>query len=417
MNTALFLLAYFKIALLYLYRDWNLALFIVITLLLKPLSLTARKWGLLTLSLFWLFLKVPGFYIAVFFAAATVIYFICYALQFSPNKKRWSLTFATLLCALYFTLLNLSPSLHPVLGNGVHQLGIAYSLFRILALVLDVGRGLTIEANPLHFWMLQFFSPTFFHGPIERYQEFKQKIELPLPVDKKVVEQNLLRLGGAFFKMYLVQNTMMLPWQEYWDTPQHFSYLQLVWAFYARAFSFYLMVSAANDMAIACCRMIGIKLNENYHYPYFRRNLAEFWANWHMSVTRFLRDYLYIPLGGNRHHLYRNTLIVLLVIGLWHDTTWAFLIWGLWHGLGLIVFRKWKKFWERVEKNEKTNLLSTIQKTARNYPKLSSGISILLTFHYVAASWLILWGGHPQGLNFIVRLISVNHWKLFLWNS
>jgi alginate O-acetyltransferase complex protein AlgI len=189
----------------------------------------------------------------------------------------------------------------------------------------------------------------------------------------------------------------------------------LILMMYVRAISFYLLVSASNDIKIACAALGGFRLHENYDYPYFKRNLALFWRSWHMTLIRFLRDYIYIPLGGNRKHVYFNILVVFLSAAFWHVTGKAFLLWGLWHGLGMCIFRYWQDFWKGVEHRNRKGLLLSLQSWSRAHSRFVGIFSTLLTFHFVALGWLPFWGGHPQGASMILRIISGNRWKLFEW--
>ncbi|QQR81635.1 MAG: hypothetical protein IPJ69_05880 [Deltaproteobacteria bacterium] len=160
----------------------------------------------------------------------------------------------------------------------------------------------------------------------------------------------------------------------------------IVWKMYLNAISFYLAVSAASDFTIASCALAGYRLNENYDYPYFKRNLSQFWRSWHKTVSYWFRDYVYIPLGGNKH-LYRNILIVFLLAALWYEASPAGLLWALWHILGLWILKFWQSFWEKVE-GRHSGFLKNIQNFSRAYPKTTQCVSVLITFHYVILGWL-----------------------------
>jgi alginate O-acetyltransferase complex protein AlgI len=301
--------------------------------------------------------------------------------------------------------------------DRLHGPPLRHRLFALPPAVRHPGRGQrkAPSSDPLEFFVYAFFLPPFFQGPIERLDEFRKNLgpERP-PLDRDTTVSCLIRIACALAKGWVVARYFELDWKTYFDYPQHLSYGFLVWGMYARAIGFYLFVSAANDLTIGCCTLAGYPLHENFDYPYFRRNLALFWRTWHMTLVRFLRDYVYLPLGGNRRRVYLNYLIVFLAIAMWHVVSPAFLLWGLWHGLGMCVLRLWQKYWSRIETREGGTLRS-LQLWSRAHPSLTGLVSGLVTFHYVALGWLPFWGGHPQGLSMILRILSGNNWKLFEW--
>lgn len=393
----------------------GLVLFTLFLLVIRFLSDFTRNLVLLFASVILLEILTSPLYAFLFFVVVSAIYYLLFWIQGSPRRRRFSWLLAASLVVLYFLLMDLPALRTPWTGQMVHRFGVAYSLFRLLALVLDVGNGASVAADPLEYFSFCFFAPTFFQGPIERLQEFRQNLVGRPTLSLKETGSQLLRIAGAFLKGWVVLHFLELDWKQYFDRPQQLSYVTLVWGMYARAIGFYLFVSAANDLTIACSALAGYRIHENYDYPYFKRNLALFWRSWHMTLVQSLRDYLYIPLGGNRRHVYRNTLIVFLSIALWHVTSVAFLIWGLWHGIGMCALRLWQNYWKKVEAQNRPAPARTLQIWSRRYPAFTRVASTVFTFHFVALGWLPFWGGHPQGLSMILRLISGNHWRLFEW--
>lgn len=395
----------------------GLVLFTLFLLAIRFLSPFARNLTLLLASLVLIEIVTSPFYTFAFVAFTGGLYYLLFWIQWSGRKKLYSHLIAGGLVLFYFLLLDLPAFETPWTGSMVHRFGIAYSLFRLLAVTLDVGRGKPLPPDPLDFFVYAFFFPTFFMGPIERLDEFRKNIsdETRPSLSWSETGSNLIRIATAFAKGWVVLRFLELDWKTYFDTPQNLSYGFLLWGMYARSVGWYLIASAANDFTIACGALAGYRISENYDYPYFRRNLAEFWRTFHMTVIRFMRDYLYIPLGGNRRHLYRNLLIVFMAIALWHQTTAAFVIWGLWHGMGICALKLWQDFWKRVELHKVPGTLCKAQRWGRRHPTLVRVASTVITFHYVSLGWLPFFGGHPQGLSMILRLISGNRWRLFEW--
>lgn len=386
----------------------GLVLFTLFLLVIRFLPEFPRKLILLLVSLVLIEMATSPLYVFLFiFFAGGIYYLLLYWVQWSPKKKEISYILSGFIVCLYFLLLDLPIFQTPWTGSMVHQFGIAYSLYRVLALVLDVGKGMELPADPLDYFVFTFFVPTFFQGPIERLQEFKNNLVDGISLSWRETGSFLIRIAVAFAKGWIFLRFFQLDWKPYFDYPQQFSYGYLVWGMYARAISFYLFASAANDFTIACCGLAGYRIHENFDSPYFKRNLAQFWRAWHITLTRFARDYIYIPLGGNKKHVYRNYLIIFMSIALWHVTSPAFVIWGLWHGVGMCVLKLWQDFWQR----RGGSLFS------KKFPRTTAFCSGLFTFHFVALGWLPFWGGHPQGLSMILRILSGNHWKLFVWNE
>lgn len=394
----------------------SLVFFTILLLALRWLPDFARNLTIVLASVALIETLTSPFYAFGFVAVTGVLYYALFWLQWSQRKKVWSCVIALGLVVLYFLLMDLPAFRSPWTGQMVHRFGIAYSLFRLLMVTLDVGNGKPLPSDPLEFFVYAFFAPTFFQGPVERLDEFRLNLSLATrtPLSLHETGSDLIRIASGLAKGWVVLHFFELDWKSYFDFPQRYSYGFLVWGMYARAIGFYLFVSAANDLTIACSALAGYRLSENYDYPYFQRNLREFWRRWHMTVIRFLRDYVYLPLGGNRRRAYLNLLIVFLAIAMWHVTSKAFLLWGLWHAAGMCLLGLWQSFWSKVEGREGGSLKS-LQSWSRAHPRLIRILSTLLTFHYVALGWLPFWGGHPQGLGMILRILSGNHWKLFEW--
>jgi D-alanyl-lipoteichoic acid acyltransferase DltB (MBOAT superfamily) len=393
----------------------GLALFVLFLLAVRYLPDFARNLTLLLTSVALIEVATSPFYTFGFVGFTGLLYYGLFWLQWSPRKRIWCRVIALTMAASYFLLLAWRALDSPWTGAHVHDFGIAYALFRLLSVILDVGAGRPLPSDPLEFFVYAFFLPTFFKGPIERLDEFRQNLVGRPVLDWGETGSNLIRIGLALVKGLAAFRFFTIDWQTFFEHPQTLSYPALLWGMYARAISFYILASAYNDLTIGGCALAGYRISENYDYPYFQRNLAEFWRRWHMTLVRFLKDYVYIPLGGNRNHVYRNTLIVFLAIALWHRVTPAFVFWGLWHGLGMCALRGWQNFWKGVEGRTEPSFFGTLQDWARRYPAAVRIASTLFTFHFVALGWLPFWGGCPQGVSVLLRIVSGNRWWIQPW--
>lgn len=215
--------------------------------------------------------------------------------------------------------------------------GISFYTFSALSYTVDLYRGkISVVRNPVDVLAYLSFFPQLFAGPIGRASEL-----MPQYARKRVFNYSLavdgLRqmLWGFFKKMVIADNcakAVDLVWADYGTFSG--SHLFVVAILYS--IQIYGDFSGYSDMAIGCAKLFGIKISPNFRFPYFSRNVAEFWRRWHISLNAWFRDYLYIPLGGSREGKWktiRNTLIVFTVCGFWHGANWTFIIWGLFHGL------------------------------------------------------------------------------------
>ncbi len=324
------------------------------------------------------------------------------------GKKAVALGVIAAFAAGYFALMNAGR--FGLAAPSVQTLGIAYLFWRVLHVNVDWLRGTLRLSSLTDFLLYLFYFPTMKGGPIQRYQDFFAT-EFFQDIDWRP-HFNLgmsLRIVGGLAKLWACYFWIRLDYDALWPQTAALPYAALLQILYARAISFYLIASGANDLTITLSEVLRIRLPENYDYPYFQRNLAHFWRNWHRTLTACLRDYVYEPLGGKRKRQYRNYVLTFLVCAFWHVTSPAFLIWGLWHGLGLCVLRLWQDFWKlRVPALGPGGAwLRRIQAWMQARPVLAKTFSGLLTFHFVALSWLPFWGGHPQGTRAIFRLLGL----------
>lgn len=239
------------------------------------------------------------------------------------------------------TLLGLNHSLL----NVLLPLGISFFIFQKIAYLVDCYRGLVTERDPLRFALFVLFFPQLIAGPIVHHAEIipqlRRKSLLP---DAGMVSAGLFLLATGLFKKVIVADWL----GEYVSQPfSHAASLQFLEAWTAAlayALQLYFDFSAYSEMAMGLALLFGIHLPLNFNSPYKSSNIAEFWRRWHMTLGRFLRDYLYIPLGGSHHGARRAALAALIVMvlgGLWHGAGWTFILWGVMHGVYLAVHRLW----------------------------------------------------------------------------
>ena len=221
-------------------------------------------------------------------------------------------------------------------------LAISFVTFTMLAYVIDIGRGSRVERSFGRFALFVTFFPHLIAGPIMRGREFLPQVRHPRPFSMVHLRLALPLLVSGFIKK-TAGDALAPTVNDVFASPASAS-TPLIWVgILAFAFQIFLDFSGYTDLALGSAHLLGFRLPLNFNWPYRATSIQEFWRRWHMTLSRWLRDYLYIPLGGSRHgrlRTYAALAVTMLLGGLWHGAGWTFLIWGAWHGLGL-AFHRW----------------------------------------------------------------------------
>lgn len=224
--------------------------------------------------------------------------------------------------------------------------GISFLIFRMLTYVIDIGRGQLVPATLLDFSVYVTFFPYLLAGPITRAGEFLPQLgERHDPRDVATSPAFVLILGGLAKKMLIADYLSSHIVNGVFGSPESMSAWETLWGILAYSVQIYCDFSAYSDIAIGVALLLGFRLPENFRAPYTARTLQDFWRRWHISLSTWLRDYLYIPLGGNRkgrRRTYVNLIVTFLLAGLWHGAGWTFVMWGGLHGAGL-AFERWRR--------------------------------------------------------------------------
>jgi len=222
-------------------------------------------------------------------------------------------------------------------------LGISFFSFQALSYVIDVyRRDAPVQKNPLDLALYVALFPQLIAGPIVRYRD----------VAEQIVQRTISRAGFAYGvrrfviglgKKMLIANTVAVPADAIFALPPEQLTLGLAWlGIVCYTLQIYFDFSGYSDMAIGLAQLFGFRFPENFNYPYVARSMTEFWRRWHISLSTWFRDYVYVPLGGNRRgagRTYLNLWIVFFLCGLWHGAAWTFVAWGLYHGSFLVLER------------------------------------------------------------------------------
>ncbi len=237
--------------------------------------------------------------------------------------------------------------------NPVHwagaflPLGISFFTFEFYHYAWDRHKGKTEAGTLGEYLAFILFFPTLVAGPIKRYQDFLPKLRAEPREWERDWERGLTRILTGLVKKFAVAD-LLTAWTDHLNP--HDLMLAQRWVLplwgLAYGIKIYADFSGYSDIAIGSARLFGIVVPENFNWPYGRRNIQRFWQCWHMSLMSWLRDYVYIPLGGSRVAMplvYLNLMAVMLISGLWHGAGLNFIVWGLWHGVLLVVHRWWRQ--------------------------------------------------------------------------
>lgn len=227
------------------------------------------------------------------------------------------------------------------MANLALPIGISFFSFQALSYVIDVyRREVETEKNLFHVMLYISFFPQLIAGPIVKYHDIQEQISSRRAGIEEIAS-GMRRFILGLAKKVLVSNVMAVTADALFSAPVSELNLLSAWtAALAYLFQIYFDFSGYSDMAIGMGRIFGFTFQENFRYPYIAQSVQEFWRRWHISLSTWFKEYLYIPLGGNRKGKARtcvNKLIVFASTGLWHGANWTFLIWGLWHGMFLLL--------------------------------------------------------------------------------
>lgn len=234
-------------------------------------------------------------------------------------------------------------------------IGLSFHTFQSLSYVIEVYRGhQKAERDFIIYATYVMFFPQLVAGPIERPQNLLHQFHEPHSFDYDRVTSGLKRMGWGFFKKVVIADRLALYVNDVYAGPQNYNGLQITIATIFFAYQIYCDFSGYSDIAIGAARVLGFKLMENFDRPYHSLTIAEFWRRWHISLSTWFRDYVYIPLGGNRSGERRhfvNLLVTFGVSGLWHGANWTFVFWGFLNAGYLIFGSLTKDFRDRALMN------------------------------------------------------------------
>ncbi len=380
-------------------------------------------------------------FLSLILASTVVDYFAGVRIASHPDEpdRRRHLLFMSLFCNLgllgvfkYFNffvdsgvavLNTMGIQADPSILRIILPVGISFYTFQTMSYTIDVYRGrLTPTHDFLDLALFVGFFPQLVAGPIVRARDFLPQLVILRKRSDILFRPYVLLFLSGFFKKACVSDNISGIVDTYFSNPQSYDALSAWIGVMLYSVQIYCDFSGYSDMAIATAGFLGYTLCDNFAFPYFSGSIQEFWRRWHISLSTWLRDYLYIPLGGGRGATlfrYRNLMLTMLLGGLWHGAAWRFVIWGGLHGFALVVHREWR---------------AALERGARRSP-IPALLGMAMTYYWVGLTWIFFrssdWKSafvvakayvfldgpgtnrlNPEAL-FLVAILALAHWVAY----
>ncbi|MBR6033913.1 MAG: MBOAT family protein [Clostridia bacterium] len=233
-------------------------------------------------------------------------------------------------------------------------LGISFFTFQNISYLVDIYKGkIKPDKNIINFTLYTCYFPRIVNGPIMRYESFINEISNLTKPNLDKVYDGTKRLCFGLGKVLILSFVVGNIWTQIIETSNSYGITVLTAWLGIICYSLYLFLNFSGyiDISIGISKMFGIELPENFDYPYYSTSISEFWRRWHITLGSWFRDYIYIPLGGNRKgNVYFNLMVVFILTGLWHGSSWNFIVWGLYNGIFIVIerFIREKAFYKKI---------------------------------------------------------------------
>lgn len=383
------------------------------------------RWILLLISSYIFYMAWNPKYILLILLCTIVNYIGALKIKSSNNlkaKKFWLvfslvISFGVLFIYKYLTFVNdslIALFKHTNINYPIKHfditlpMGISFFTFQTLSYTIDVYRGeIEPEKNFFRLSLYVVFFPQLVAGPIERSDRLLPQLRKEVHFDSERILDGIKIMLVGFFKKVVIADRLAIAVNTIYNAPYKYSGLYYVIATIFFTFQIYCDFSGYSEIALGSAKVLGIDLMKNFERPYLSKSIQEFWRRWHISLSTWFRDYLYIPLGGNRvskPRYYFNILVTFLVSGLWHGANWTFLVWGALHGFYQIIgdmtkeFRDWFK--DKLRLN-KTFILKFFQ--------------TIITFALVSFAWIFFRANSLSEARYIINNLfsDIDKWGSF----
>jgi len=391
-----------------LFNSWIFPLFFIIVWSFY-ITLKHRYQNLLLLISSYIFYCLWDWRFVLLLLIATAVGFICAKRMESQDGKKKRYLLISLVANLgilgffkYFNFFTASTiGIFTTFGfqadlptlNILLPVGISFYTFSILAYTIDVYRGQEIATDdPVSFALYVAYFPKLFAGPIERSANFLPQIQTKRNLRDLDIYQGIKLILMGYFKKVFIADGVAPIVDNCFSSPESYSGITLICGVYLFALQIYGDFSGYTDIARGVSRLFGIELKLNFKQPYLSSNITEFWRRWHISLSSWLRDYLYIPLGGNRKGSFMthvNIMVTMLLGGLWHGAKWTFIVWGGLHGVYIVLHKV-------LLRGQKVGFYNPLY--SRNQPDQANRatsidvikwfLGVVITFNFVCLAWV-----------------------------
>jgi len=370
----------------------------------------SRRWILLLIASCYFYITYVPAYLLILVFTIVIDYYAAISIEKTIIKKRRKQLLILSLIAnigvlavfkyynFFVSNINSLLSGHAALLylNILLPIGLSFHTFQAMSYTIEVYRGNQKAEKHFGIYALYvMFYPQLVAGPIERPQNIIHQFYEKHPFSYDNLKAGLMQIATGLFKKVVIADRLAILVDGAYLHPREQSGTTLLVSTLFYSFQIYCDFSGYSDIAIGTARTMGFTLMQNFRAPYFSRSVNEFETRWHISLSTWFRDYLYIPLGGNRVKVsrwYLNLMIVFIVSGLWHGANWTFIVWGALHGIFLIVHIAFNKFLKKLDYNFKPNLLKTILQTG-------------FTFLLVSLAWVFFRAANLADAVYIVKSI------------
>lgn len=368
------------------------------------------RWILMLVASYYFYMSWnPKYVVLILFT--TIVSYVAARLiekEESKRKKKFILVGTAILCLgvlfffKYFNFVSESITrllsifaiqMNPITLKLLLPVGISFYTFQTLSYVIDVYRGdVPAEKHFGYYAVFISFFPQLVAGPIERTSNLLPQIKAKHEFNYDQATYGLKLMAWGYFKKIVIADTLSKYVSAVYDVPQNLTGFVLVLATLFFTLQIYCDFSGYSDIAIGTAKLLGINLMTNFKSPYFSQSIKEFWSRWHISLSTWFRDYIYIPLGGNRVGKIRHTmnlLITFLASGLWHGANWTFAVWGGVHGLAQVI---------------ENNIIS---KNKRKSTGIVWWVRVLFIFAFVSFAWIFFVSNSLEDAGYVIT-----HWAI-----
>lgn len=262
-------------------------------------------------------------------------------------------------------------------------LAISFFTFEYIHYLTDVYQGKIKNRSLKNFILFIVFFPTLVAGPIKRFENFNEQAVRGFSFSWENISYGSYRIMIGLAKKLIIADGVS-KWADRLNEPELYDPLMLWIAVFAYSFKIYFDFSGYSDIAIGSARLFGFKIPENFNWPYLTRNISQFWNHWHISLSSWIRDYIFIPLGGSRGKpvkVFLTFMLVMAISGLWHGAAWNFVVWGLYHGVGLAVYNVYRRVYLKPRGLDK--------RTQFPWWSPKNILGVCATFLFVSIGWVL----------------------------